>query len=103
MPANGRFHLPNGAIEVAARTGLRRAIPGALRRHGPMTAIELANWAYWRRAPRDQRMGARWWANESQRSATRRAIARLKRDGAVKIAGRRGRRFVYAAARETSR
>ncbi|WJR74917.1 hypothetical protein [Bradyrhizobium sp. NP1] len=60
-----------------------------------MTSLELANLAYWQRTPRNDRMGARWWANASQRSATRRAIARLKRDGAVKIAGRRDRRLLY--------
>ncbi|MET4043961.1 hypothetical protein [Bradyrhizobium sp. RT6a] len=64
-----------------------------------MTSIELANWAYWQRTPRNHRMGARWWANASQKSATRRAIARLKRDGAVKIAGRRGRRLLYTVNR----
>lgn len=103
MPINARFRLPIGTIEVAPRFGLRAAIPRALRRHGPMTSVELANWAYWDRTPRNHRMGARWWANASQRSATRRAIARLKRDGAIKIAVRRGRRFVYAIAREVAR
>jgi hypothetical protein len=98
MPANGRFRLPDGVIEVAPRLGLRAAIPRALRRHGPMTAVELANWAYWERTPRNHRLGARWWANASQQSATRRAIARLKRAGECKIVGRRGRRQLYASA-----
>lgn len=99
MPVNSRFRLPIGTIEVAARIGLRAAIPRALRRLGPMTSTELANWAYWQRTPRNHRMGARWWANASQKSATRRALAQLKHDGAVNIAGRRGRRLLYAANR----
>jgi hypothetical protein len=101
MPANGTFRLPLGAIEVAPRFGLRAAIPRALRRHGPMTAIELANYAYWQRTPRNYRLGARWWANASQQSATRRAIARSKRAGEVKIVGRRGRRLLYASGDQT--
>jgi hypothetical protein len=44
-----------------------------------MTAIELANYAYWQRTPRNYRLGARWSANASQQSATRRASARSKR------------------------
>jgi hypothetical protein len=98
-----RFHLPIGAIEVAPRFGLRAAVPRALKRYGPMTTLQLANWLYWERSPKNQRLSAKWWANTSQQSATRRAIARLKRDGAVRIAGKRGRRFVYAIARERSR
>jgi hypothetical protein len=100
MPANGRFRLPRGAIEVAPRFGLRAAIPRALRRHGAMTAVELANWAYWERTPRNHRLGARWWSNASQQSATRRAIARSKRAGEVRVIGRRGRRLLYAADRQ---
>jgi hypothetical protein len=101
MPANGRFRLPCGVIEVAPRFGLRAAIPRALRRHGPMTAIELANYSYWQRTPQNHRLGARWWANASQQSATRRAIARLKRAGKCKIVGRRGRRLLYASSDQT--
>ena len=97
MPVNGRFRLPDGEIEVAPRIGLRAAIPRALRRHGAMTAIELANYAYWQRTPQNHRLGARWWSNASQQSATRRAIARSKRAGEVKIIGRRGRRLLYAS------
>jgi hypothetical protein len=100
MPANGRFRLPRGAIEVAPRFGLRAAIPRALRRHGPMTALQLSNYLYWNRTPRNHRLGARWWANASQRSATRRAIARSKRAGEVRVIGRRGRRLLYAADRQ---
>jgi len=95
MPANARFRLPSGTIEVAPRFGLRAAIPRALRRLGPLTAIELANWLYWQRTPRNHRLGARWWSNSNQQSATRRAIARSKRAGEVKIVGRRRRRFLY--------
>jgi hypothetical protein len=99
MPSAARFRLRHATIQVAARFGLRAAIPRALRRHGPMTAVELANYAYWQRTPGNHRLGARWWASASQQSATRRAIARLKRDGAVKIAGRRCRRLLYAVER----
>jgi hypothetical protein len=97
MPGNARFHLPTGVIEVAPRSGLRAAIPGALRRPGPMTALEIANLLYWERTPNNHRLGARWWANASQLSATRRAIARLKRAGECRMVGRRGRRFLYAS------
>jgi hypothetical protein len=100
MPANARFRLPSGIIEVAPRFGLRAAIPRALKRHGAMTAIELANLLYWNRTPRNHRLGARWWSNLSQRSATRRALARSKRAGDVTITGRMGRYFLYAASRQ---
>lgn len=103
MPIKARFRLPSGAIEVAPRFGLRAAIPGALRRHGAMTSLQLANWLYWERTPRNHRLSAKWWANSSQQSATRRAIARLKRDGAIRIAGRSGRRFIYAIDRQEVR
>jgi Winged helix DNA-binding domain len=96
MPVNGRFRLPRGEIEVATRFGLRAAIPRALRRHGWLTSQQLANLLYWGRSPRNDRLAAKWWANQSQQSATRRAIARLKRDGAVRVAGRRGRWVLYA-------
>ncbi len=95
MPIPGRFWLPSGEIEVATRHGLRAAIPRALRRHGPMTAVEIANYAYWGRTPRNCRLGAKWWANRSMRSATRRAIAELKRAGLVTDGGRLGRRKLY--------
>lgn len=91
MPMNGRFRLPTGEIEVAPALGLRAAIPRALRRHRPMTALQLSNYLYWNRTPRNDRLGARWWANASQQSATRRAIARSRCAGEVKIIGRRGR------------
>jgi hypothetical protein len=97
MPTNSRFRLPIGEIEVSPRRGLRAAIPGALRRLGPLTSVQAADWLYWARRPRDHRMAARWRANRSQRSATRRALARLKRDGAVVITGRAVRFFLYAA------
>jgi hypothetical protein len=100
MPANALFRLPSGVIMVAPRFGLRAAIPRALKRLGPMTALELANWAYWNRTPRNHRLGARWWSNSNQQSATRRAIARSKRAGEIKIVGRRGRRLLYAASRQ---
>lgn len=98
MPRNGRFHLRGGSIEVATRYGLRLAIRRSLRRHGPMTSIELANACYWGRSPRNVRLGARWWANRSQQSATRRAIGALKRSGEVVDVGRLGRRKLYHAA-----
>jgi hypothetical protein len=100
MPANARFRLPIGTIEVAPRFGLRAAIPGALRRLGPMTSLELANYLFWHRTPQNDRMAGRWWANHSQQSSTRRAIARSKRAGDVKIIGRRGQRLLYAASRQ---
>jgi hypothetical protein len=98
MPKNARFRLRGGDIEVAVRRGLRSAIPPALRRHGPMTAVEIANYAYWQRTPRNHRLGARWWSNASQQSATRRAIAALKRRGLIVDGGRLGRRKLYHAA-----
>jgi hypothetical protein len=103
MPANALFRLPSGTIEVAPRFGLRAAIPRALRRYGAMTSVELSNLLYWQRAPRNHRLGAKWWANASQQSATRRAIARLKRAGECKIVGRRGRRNLYASSDQTGR
>jgi len=103
MPMNARFRLPIGVIEVAPRFGLRAAIPRALRRHGPMTSLEISNLMFWERSPRNVRLSAKWWSNPSQLSSTRRAIARLKQEGAVTIAGRYGHRFVYAIAREAAR
>jgi hypothetical protein len=95
MPLNARFRTPKGVIEVAPRFGLRAGIPRALRRHGPMTTLEISNLMFWDRSPTNHRLSVKWWANRSQQSATRRAIARLKRDGRVKIVGRRGRRYIY--------
>ena len=60
-----------------------------------MTAVELANWAYWNRTPRNNRLGAKWWVNRSMRSATRRAIAQLKRAGMVADGGRLNRKKLY--------
>jgi hypothetical protein len=70
-----------------------------LKRFGPATGSELADFAYWGRSPLS-RLGARWRADQIQRSAIRRAIARLKRAGECKIVGRRGRRVLYATADE---
>lgn len=95
MPVKGRFRLRRCVVEVAPRLGLRRDIPRALRRHGPMTALEIANWAYWQRTPNNYRLGALWWANASMCSATRRAIASLVRDGVVTVGGRLGRYRLY--------
>jgi hypothetical protein len=95
MPVNGRFRLREFDIEVAPRLGLRCDIPRALRRHGPMTALEIANLMYWGRTPRNCRLGARWWANRSMRSSTRRAIASLVREGVVVSCGRLGRCRLY--------
>src|ERR1700694_1159374 len=94
MPAKSRFRLRTCVIEVAPRLGLRGEIRRGLRRFGPMTALELANLAYWGRSPNNYRLGARWWANRSQKSATRRAIAELRRRGQV-VGHRWGRRTLY--------
>jgi hypothetical protein len=95
MPRKGQFLLSEGVIEVATRYGLRADIPRALRRHGPMTAPELSNYLYWNRTPRNSRLGAKWSANWSQKSATRRAIAVLLRHGKIVDGGRLGRKKLY--------
>ena len=95
MPAVGHFRVRSCQVEVAVRYGLRADIPRALRRHGPMTAIEIGNLMYWNRTPRNHRMGARWWINRSMKSSTRRAIAALKRAGMVADGGRLGRCKLY--------
>jgi hypothetical protein len=97
MPKNAIFRLPGRDFEVAANLCLRASIRTGLRKYNCLTASELADWAYWHRPP-ISRLGAQWRANASMRSATRRAIAALRRNGQVVVCGRRGRECVYRAA-----
>ncbi len=96
MPIPGRFRLPDGEIQVAARLRLRADIPRALKRHGPLTAIEIGNLMYWGRTPRNHRLGAKWWVNRSMNLRLE-AIAALKRAGKISDGGRLGRRKLYHA------
>jgi hypothetical protein len=96
MPAPSRFRLRRCTIEVAPRLGLRASIKRGLRRYGPMTSIEIANFAYWGRSPFNSRLGIRWWSNSSQRSATRRALAALIARGEVRVCRKRNRFNYYA-------
>lgn len=103
MPAVARFQLPNGAIEVAPLLDLRASIKRGLRRYGPMTAVEIANYAYWGRSPNNFRLGMKWWCNRSQRSATRRALAALMACDQVRIYRKRNCFNVYSLALHSMR
>ena len=96
MPAKASLWSSNGMIEVAPNVALRRALRTGLRRFGPLTSKELADWAYWERHPFKSRLGERWRANRSAWSAARRAIARMRQDGMISIAGQVGRAKLYA-------
>ena len=102
MPSAARFLTTAGHIEVAALIGLSTAIVRGLRRHHVLTAIELADLSYWGRTPRSS-LGQQWRANVSMRSATRRALARLRRTGQIIVIDRVGRAFVYGLAAEVPR
>lgn len=95
MPGKARFATPFGVIEVAAMRDLRRHIRIALRRYGQMTTREVADFLYWGRGPRS-RLGMRWTASNPQKSATRRALARARRNGDVIVVGKSGRWNVYS-------
>jgi len=95
MPKKSRLLTPSGWIEVAPVRDLRRHIRRGLRRHGMMTSATLADLLYWGRTPRS-RLGQRWRANATQRSATRRALAWARREGDVVIVGRSNRWNLYA-------
>lgn len=98
MPMKSIFLGLYGPIEVAANVHLRHSLLKGLRRWGPMTAVELANFGYWGRKPHDVRLGARWWSNASQQSATRRAIAALIDRGELRIVRKAGAINVYGLA-----
>jgi hypothetical protein len=82
-------------MQVAPNLHLRASIKQALRRFSCMTSNELADYSYWGRTP-NSRLGQQWRANASMRSATRRAIAALRRKDQVVICGRYGRECIYA-------
>jgi hypothetical protein len=86
-------------LRVAARfhcANLGRAIRVGLTAFGAMTGRELADWCYVGVRPSQRaRIGARWTATLSGRSAVRRALARLKRRGEVVVAGKLGRFNLY--------
>jgi hypothetical protein len=90
---------PIGVIVVAGNRDLRRFIRVGLRAHGGMTAVQIANYSYWGRGPRS-RLAVRWWANRSQQSSARRAIAALRRRGDVVVLRKVGRAYLYGLAVE---
>ncbi len=98
MPANAAFLSRHGEIEVAPNFALRREIERGLRRFDRLTSYELASLAFWGRHPFRTRLGDRWQANRSQWSSTRRALAKLRHDGLVSIAGRVGHAKLYQLA-----
>jgi hypothetical protein len=84
-----------GVIEVAPNTALTVLVIDAVKRFGPATSYEIANWSYFRRKPKSSRLGDRWQANAAEWSAARRAIARLRHRGLIRIVGRDGRASLY--------
>jgi hypothetical protein len=97
VPANARFTTAYGVIEVAPQLALSTLVLSGLKRHHALTSTQIANWAYWGRTP-TSKLGPLWWSNRSMRSSARHAIARLRRNGLVVVAGHSGRACVYSLA-----
>jgi hypothetical protein len=98
MPAKSKLLTCRGPIEVAPHLSLSLCLADGLMRFGPLSSFEAASWAYWGRNPRKTRLGLRWQANPTQWSAARRAIARLRRQGRLKVVGKAGRATLYLLA-----